>query len=78
MYNDGMYLKIKVTPGARKEFFEKRADGTYIILVKEKAQENCANARALKLLSEHLHVPLKKLRIKTGHRRRNKTVEVLE
>ncbi len=73
-----MYLKVKATPGARKEFFEKRTNGTYSVSVKEKAQENRANLRILELLSKQLHIPLKKLRMKTGHRGRNKTIEVLE
>lgn len=78
VYNGGMYLKVKATPNARTELFEKRANGTYAVSVKERAQKNRANVRVLELLSEHLHIPLKKLRMKMGHRGRNKTIEVLE
>ncbi len=72
-----MFVRIVVTPHARKESFSELGTGKYTASVKEKAEGNQANVRVLALLAQHLHVPKNKLRIKTGHKSRNKTIEVI-
>lgn len=72
-----MYLKVKVTAGAKKESFEKKGEN-FVVSVKEKAQDNRANSRVLELLSEKLDIPKNKLRIVKGHKMGSKLVEVLK
>ena len=73
-----MYLKLKVTPGARKEVIEDKGNGRFVISVREKAEDNKATHKTLALVAAYLGVPVSKLRIRTGHHTRNKVVEVLE
>lgn len=73
-----MFVRITVTPHARKESFSEIGVGKYAASVKEKAEGNQANVRVVHLLSAHLRIPKNKLRIVAGHKRRNKRIEVLE
>ncbi len=73
-----MYIKVKVTPGARKEVCEDKGGNRFVVSVKEKAEGNKATARVLFLIARQVGVSVSKLRILTGHRARNKTLEVLE
>ena len=63
-----MYIKVKATPGAKKELFEKEKEGYFKISVKERAQKNMANRRIIELVARHFKVPLGKVRIVNGHR----------
>jgi uncharacterized protein YggU (UPF0235/DUF167 family) len=72
------FVTVTVTPGAKKESCVNTHKDRYAIGVKERAHKNAANKRLLLVLARHLDVAPKKLRIVTGHRGRNKRVEVLE
>jgi uncharacterized protein YggU (UPF0235/DUF167 family) len=80
-----MYLKVLVTPGARKETVEEKGDpsrqggaeaGTLIITVREPAEANRANTRVRELIALRLGVPLQKVRILTGHHSRVKMISI--
>jgi uncharacterized protein YggU (UPF0235/DUF167 family) len=62
-----MYIKVKVTPNARKESFEKIKVDTYKMSVREKAEMNMANRRVTELLAENLGLPINKIRLISGH-----------
>ena len=72
-----MYIKVFVTPGARRESVEEKGE-VLAISVREPAQGNRANERVRALVASRLHVPLEKVRILTGHRSRGKMLSVLE
>lgn len=74
-YHAGMYLKVFVTPGARKERVEEKGD-TLTIAVKEPAEGNRANRRVCELVALREGVPLAQVRILTGHRSRSKMISV--
>ncbi|HET9641723.1 MAG TPA: DUF167 domain-containing protein [Candidatus Paceibacterota bacterium] len=69
------YVKVFVTPGAKKETVEQKGE-TLAISVREPAERNLANVRVRELVAAHLGVPLAKVRILTGHRSRGKMISV--
>ena len=73
-----MRVRVRVTPGARREKCEETEPGTLIITVKEPAAQNAANARVRELLARHFHVPEEKVRMRTGARSGNKTFDVID
>jgi uncharacterized protein len=70
-----MLVKVRVSAGAKKESFDKSGD-RYVISVREKALENRANLRVIELLSIHLKVPIKSIRIIRGHHMPSKILSV--
>lgn len=72
-----MRVRVKVTPGARREKFEEVGDGVFMVAVKEPAERNEANARVRGLLARHFHVPEGKVRMLTGARGETKTFNVI-
>jgi uncharacterized protein YggU (UPF0235/DUF167 family) len=69
-----MYIKVKVTAGAKKEKVVKRSDSRYEISVKEKAVANLANDRILQIVSDIYKT--KKVRIIGGHHSPGKILSV--
>ena len=67
-----MHIRVRVKADQKIESIEKIEEDRYAISVKEKAERNNANNRALDLLSETLKVPKGKIKIITGHHMPNK------
>jgi len=70
-----MFIKVFVTPGAKKEKVEEKGD-TLRISVREPATQNFANIRVRELIAERFKAPVGKVRILTGHRSRAKMISV--
>jgi len=70
-----MYIKVFVTPGAKKEKIEEKGE-TLLISVREPATGNRANDRIRAIIAEREGVPFGKVRIQTGHRARAKMISV--
>ncbi len=62
-----MYIKVKVTAGAKKETIEKVNDDHYKISVKQRAERNMANDRVIEMLADIFNVNIKQVRIINGH-----------
>ncbi len=71
-----MDIRVKVTPGARKEKVVVINDTTFHISVKEKAKGNEANMRVRELVAEVCGVAVGKARIRTGHTSGNKIIHI--
>ena len=71
-----MYIKVKVSPDSKKEIFEQVSAEQFKVFVKEPAKMNMANRRVVKLVARHFHVLSGKVRIISGHRSRNKILDV--
>lgn len=71
-----MYIKVTVTPGARKERIEASGEASFSISVKEPAAQNHANTRVRELLAEHFAITTSRVRILTGHRSRSKMISI--
>lgn len=70
-----MFLKVFVTPDAKKERVEEK-DGILLIAVKEPAERNQANKRVRELVATRLGIPVSKVRIMSGHRSRGKMLSI--
>ena len=62
-----MYIKVKVTAGAKKETIEKLSDDHYKISVKQHAERNMANVRVIEILASIFSVNIKQVRIINGY-----------
>jgi uncharacterized protein YggU (UPF0235/DUF167 family) len=69
------YIKIFVTPSAKREKVEEKGD-VLVIAVKEPASGNHANDRVREVIAERFKTPLGKVRILTGHHSRVKMVSI--
>jgi uncharacterized protein YggU (UPF0235/DUF167 family) len=70
-----MYIKVLVTPGAKREKVEEKGE-TLVLSVREPASGNRANTRVRELIALRAGVPLNKVRILTGHRSRAKMISI--
>jgi uncharacterized protein len=69
-----MYIKLRVTAGAKKEVVKKVSDDHYDIAVKEPAEQNRANRRVLEIMKEKLGVP--RIRLVSGHHSGSKIIGI--
>ncbi len=71
-----MYIKVKVTPGAKRELLEALSKDSFAIAVRELARQNLANRRVLLLLARYFKVLPGKVRLVSGHRSPGKIFNV--
>lgn len=71
-----MYIKVKVTPEAKKEKFEEIRDDLFEISVKEKAKQNMANKRVQELIARHFGIMKGEVKIISGHRSPSKIISI--
>lgn len=71
-----MYIKIKVTPDAKKEKFEEIREDLFEISVKEKAKQNMANERVKEIIARHYGIMKGKVRIISGHHSPSKIIDI--
>lgn len=67
-----MYIKVRVKAGEKKEKIDKKAENTFYISVKEKAENNQANRRICEIISSLYNVQLKEVKIVSGHHKGSK------
>jgi uncharacterized protein YggU (UPF0235/DUF167 family) len=70
-----MYIKVFVTPGAKREKVEEKGE-VLMISVREPALGNRANDRVRGIVAARFRAPLGKVRILTGHRSRGKMISI--
>ncbi len=73
-----MYIKVRVTAGAKREAVTKVSKSSYKISVREAAERNLANARVIELLAIELKVSTNKIRIINGHQSPSKLLSIQE
>lgn len=69
-----MIIYIKVRPNSEKKEILKKSDNSYLIYIKEKAENNKANIELIKLLQRYFKG--KNIIIKSGFKSKNKIVEI--
>jgi len=70
-------IKVKAKPNSKEEKVEKLEDGSYVICVKEPAEDSKANIRIVNILAKELSVNHKQIRIKNP-KSKEKIVEIEE
>jgi len=66
------YIKVRVKPGERKEIIIKKNSDSYVVSVKEKPENNMANRRVCEVFASLCDVPLKNVKIISGHHKSSK------
>jgi len=70
-----MKIIINVKPNSFEDSVEKKEDGTFVVRVKERAQDGKANEKVIRLLSRYFGVSVSEVKIKNFKSRR-KVVEI--
>lgn len=71
-----MYIRVRATPGARKESVVKKKEDELLISLKEKPERNMANERIIFLVAKWASVTPSMVRIVNGHRSRTKLLKI--
>jgi uncharacterized protein YggU (UPF0235/DUF167 family) len=71
-----IYIKAVVSTQMKKENITAKSADHFIINVKEKAERNMANKKAIELLALYFKVPNNKIRIINGHHHSHKLLVV--
>ncbi|MCM8814888.1 MAG: DUF167 domain-containing protein [Candidatus Omnitrophica bacterium] len=71
-----MRFIIKVKPYSREEKVVENQDRSLKVYVNEKPVEGKANSALIKLIAEYFDVPKSAVKIVSGHKSRNKIVEI--
>jgi uncharacterized protein len=69
-------LSVRITPRAGRTALAGMRDGVLQVKLAAAPVEGAANAALIDLLSHQLRIPKRSVRIVTGERSRNKTVEI--
>ena len=71
-----MYVKVRVTAGAKKEALERVSVDTFKVSVKEPAERNMANTRVRELMAREFAVPVAKVKLVSGHHSPSKILSI--
>jgi len=71
-----MHLKIKTHPGSKKLKLIKKAEDSFEVYVKEKAERGLANKAIRSALSLYFKIPLVKVRLIRGAKTTNKIFQI--
>lgn len=70
-------IRVKTFPDAKKYHLEEVEPFVLRIFMREPAKNNLANKKVLESVADFYSIPRNKLRMVTGHRGQQKTIEVL-
>ena len=70
-----MYIKVRVTPGAKKEVLTDLGKNRFTLSVKEKAEMNLANRRVIEVFESYFKAG-GKVRIVNGHHSPSKMLSI--
>ncbi len=71
-----MYIKVEVLAGAKAERVEKTGPDSFVITVRQKAEQNAANRRVLELIRAEFGGGRSIVRIVSGHHSLHKILSV--
>lgn len=71
-----MYIRVRVNADAKKESFAQVAEDSFLVSVKDPAEQNLANKRVLELIALHFGITSKQIRIISGHHSPGKILSI--
>ena len=71
-----MYVRVRATPGARKERVLKVGEASFEIFVREPRERTMANRRIAELLAHAYGVRVNQVRLVSGHRSHGKVFDI--
>lgn len=76
MYTDGVYIKVLVHAGAKRESVRRISDTKLEVSVTLPAKQNLANRRVVELVAGYFGISIRKVRIISGHHAPSKMLSV--
>jgi uncharacterized protein (TIGR00251 family) len=73
-----MYVRVRVSPGAKRESFIQVDEKTFSASVKEPAEQNRANDRVRELVADHFRMKAGRIKLISGHRSPQKVFDIGE
>ncbi|MDP3989320.1 MAG: DUF167 domain-containing protein [bacterium] len=73
-----MYIKVRVTPGQKKEEVIQKSPDHLYISVKEPAKGGAANQRVRELVARHFEATITSVRLISGHTSPSKIFDIRE
>ena len=71
-----MYIKVEVMTEAKSESIEKKSKDSFVVSVREKAEQNLANRRVLEIIRREFDGKDVSVKIVNGHRQSHKILSV--
>ena len=73
-----MYIRVRVTADAKRDTLEAISVDSFLVSVKDPAEQNLANKRVLELVANHYGIEPKQIRIISGHHSPGKILSIPE
>ena len=71
------YVRVRVTPNAKRESLIQVDGKTFTAAVREPAEQNLANGRVREMIADHFNVPVGKVKLTAGHHSPQKVFDIL-
>lgn len=72
-----MLIHVKIKPDSKVDKIVQKNDTSFIVHVKEPAEDNRANKRMIELVADKFGIVKSKVRIVTGHHQPSKILDIL-
>ncbi len=73
-----MLIHVKIKPDSKEDKIVQKNDTSFIVQVKEPAEDNRANKRMIELVADKFKIIKSKVKIVTGHHHPSKILEIIE
>ena len=73
-----MNIKVRVKSGMKKESLRVISKSLFEVSVREEPLQNQANTRVITLIARHFRVPIKQVRIVSGHHNPSKMIRIAD
>ncbi|BCX15115.1 MAG: hypothetical protein KatS3mg097_007 [Candidatus Parcubacteria bacterium] len=71
-----MLIKVKVFPSSKEEKIVKKAEDSFEVKVKERAERGLANMAVIRILASYFKIPVSQVRLLKGAKSKNKIFEI--
>ena len=72
-----MLIHVKIHPDSKENKIVKKNDTSFIVYVKEPAEDNRANKKMIEIISEEFGIIKSKVKIVTGHHQPSKIIDLI-
>ena len=73
-----MLIHVKIKPDSKEDKIVEKNETSFIVYVKEPAEDNRANKRLIELMAEKFNIIKSKIKIATGHHAPSKILDIVE
>ncbi len=73
-----MLIHVKIKPDSKEDKIVEKNETSFIVYVKEPAEDNRANKRLIELMAEKFNIIKSKIKIVTGHHAPSKILDIVE